>query len=342
MNTRGVVRCSVAALLFGVSTPLAAELVGQVNPVVLAGLLYLGAAVAVAPVAFRAPLSRSALQASWRPVAVAVVVGGALGPALLVVGLQHTSAATASLMLNFELVATVVIAAVLFREHLGRSMIVAVALITLAGTALVWSPSAGVSSGAVLVALACVCWGIDNNVTATLDRISPQHVTLAKGLVGGSANLVLGLVVGGGSLPAPGTVIGALAVGAFGYGVSITLWVKGARDLGAARGQVIFSTAPFVGALAAWWLSGTPFTAPQVVASLLAVVGVGVSLRSSHDHQHRHDALLHDHEHDHTDGHHTHRHHDGFTGRHSHPHHHEVIVHRHPHVPDLHHRHTHD
>ena len=342
MPGRGVLRCALAAVLFGVSTPLAAELVGDVSTLVLAGLLYLGAALAMAPSVMRAPPQIAAVRSDWRPLGLAVVLGGVVGPALLVAGLGRTSAASASLMLNFELVATVVLAAMVFREHLGRSMVLAVTLISAAGVLLVWSPTLGLSSGAVLVALACVCWGVDNNVTAGIDQLSPQQVTLVKGVVGGTTNLVLGLALGGTSLPSAGNIAMALLIGALGYGVSITLWVQGARDLGAARGQVIFSTAPFLGAGLAWVLAESPVTIVQIVAAVLAGVGVLFSLRSGHDHEHWHEVQFHDHEHVHDDGHHDHHHEDGFTGRHVHPHRHEAVRHRHHHVPDLHHRHDHE
>jgi drug/metabolite transporter (DMT)-like permease len=272
---------------------------------------------------------------------VAVVAGGALGPALLVAGLGHASAATASLMLNFELVATVVLAAALFHEHLGGRMIAAVGLVSLAGISLAWTPGAGFSLGAVLVAAACVCWGIDNNVTATIDHVAPQHITLLKGAVAGTANLILGLALSHAAMPSVDAVVAALVIGGIGYGLSITLWVQGARDLGAARGQVIFATAPFIGAVVAWRMFDTPITTAQLLAAALAAGGVALSLRSFHEHGHRHEAVEHEHEHSHEDPHHAHSHPAGFTGRHSHPHKHAELVHSHPHVPDLHHRHLH-
>jgi hypothetical protein len=168
-------------------------------------------------------------------------------------------------------------------------------------------------------------------------------VVALKGVVAGGANLAIGLTVAGvGATTDALDVMAALAIGAAGYGLSITLWVKGARDLGAARGQVIFSFAPFIGALIAWTVLDDPFSSIQGVAVLLAATGVAVSLRSGHDHGHHHHAVAHDHEHTHDDDHHTHSHDDGFTGRHTHPHEHHEIVHMHVHVPDLHHRHDHD
>lgn len=341
MNRVGVVRCLVAAVLFGASAPLASELAGSLPAFTLAGLLYLGAAIAAAPVTIRRPPTADALRAEWRPAAGAVVMGGAVGPVLLVAGLARTDPATASILLNAELAATVVLAALVFREHLGSRMWVSAGLITIAGAMLTWQPGARLDVGALLVIAACVAWGYDNGVTAGIERLAPEHVVMLKGVIAGGANLVIGLLVAGwGASTTAGDVVAALAIGAAGYGLSITLWVKGARDLGAARGQVIFATAPFIGAVIAWTLLDDEVAAIQLVAAVIAGTGVAVSLRSAHDHSHRHDPVVHEHEHVHGDGHHDHEHAD-FAGRHSHVHEHRPMVHAHPHVPDLHHRHDH-
>ena len=343
MSRRGVVRCFLAAVLFGASAPAASRLANDVGALALAGLLYLGAALAVLPTTVRRPLPRAALVAEWRPVLAAVVAGGAVGPALLVAGLARTNAAAASILLNTELVATVILAATLFREHLGRRLLAAAALVTAAGVLLVWSPGASVDVGALLIVGACACWGLDNCVTARIEQLAPEHVVFLKGVVAGGANLLLGLTIAG-SVADWGweTLVAALVIGMAGYGLSITLWVKGARDLGAARGQVIFAAAPFIGAALSWLALGESISLVQIIAICLAVVGVATSLETAHEHEHRHEPLSHDHEHTHDDGHHDHVHPGGFTGRHSHPHDHPEIVHTHPHVPDLHHRHDHD
>jgi len=329
-------------VLFGATAPLTSELAGSVPAFTLAGLLYVGAAIAVLPSVARHPPSRQALVSEWRPALIAVVAGGAVGPLLLVAGLARTNAATASILLNTELAATVVLAALLFREHLGGRLLWSAGLITLAGALLTWEPGASIDIGALLIIAACAAWGLDNGVTARIEHLAPQHVVALKGVVAGGANLTIGLViVGWGASTGAGDVAAALLIGAAGYGLSITLWVKGARELGAARGQVIFATAPFIGAAIAWTVLGDAVQALQIAAVILAAAGVGVALRSDHEHEHRHDGLAHDHEHLHDDDHHDHHHDGSFTGRHSHPHHHGVLVHAHPHVPDLHHRHDH-
>lgn len=337
----GAARCLAAAVLFGASAPAASVLAGDMPALVLAGLLYLGAAFAVTPSVLRNRPSTTALASGWRPLGVAVVVGGAIGPVLLMSGLARTSAATASLLLNFELVATIVLAATLFREHLGTRLLAAAALISGAGVILVWQPGVAFDTGGLLVIGACACWGLDNAVTSKIDQLAPEHITLTKGLVAGTVNLTLGLLLSRSLGINAAEVLAALAIGALGYGASITLWVKGARDLGAARGQVIFAAAPFIGALAAWVVLGDSITIAQLVAVPAAIAGVGLSLRSGHEHEHVHEPMVHDHEHRHDDGHHNHTHVPPAAGRHSHRHEHVPLVHAHPHVPDLHHRHEH-
>ncbi len=343
LSRTGVLRCLLAAVLFGASAPAASRLADDMGFLALAGLLYLGAALAVGPTTATKPPTLSALAQEWKPALMAVLAGGAVGPALLVAGLARTNAATASILLNLELAATVVLAWTIFREHIGRRLVLSAGLVMAGGVLLVWSPGARLDVGALLIAGACLCWGVDNGVTARIEQLAPEHVVFLKGLVAGGANLALGLVVAGGiGEVGAGEIVWALLIGAGGYGLSITLWVKGARELGAARGQVIFATAPFIGAALAWVVWAEPVEVVQLVAVVFAAAGVGISLRTDHEHPHRHEPVSHDHEHTHDDDHHDHHHADGFTGRHSHPHTHRETVHSHPHVPDLHHRHTHD
>lgn len=345
MRNLAVWRCLGAAALFGSSAPAASVLASGMPAPLLAGLLYSGAALAVAPVVWRHPPDRPALHANRRALAVAVIAGGALGPVLLVLGLTRVEAATASILLNLELVATVILARLAFGEHLGRRVVTASAAITAGGVLLVWTPGSRLSVGALAVVAACACWGLDNCVTARLEHLSAESVVLAKGAVAGSVNVALGAAIASaaGTAPTAGAVVAALAIGAAGYGLSITWWVKGARDLGAARAQTVFAAAPFIGAAGAWVVLGDPVSAVQIGAVALAAAGVWWSIDSAHEHEHRHEPVVHDHEHSHPDDHHDHDH-DGvlFVGRHRHRHVHAgVLVHAHPHVPDLHHRHPH-
>lgn len=342
MARPGIVRCAVAAVLFGATTPLASRLADDTSAPALAGLLYLGAALAVAPLVGRSARPIGVLRRGGRRLAVAVVAGGMVGPLLLTAGLARTPAATTSLLLNLELVATVVLAAMFFGEHLGRRVLIGAGLVVVAGVTASWSDAPELRLGSLLICGACACWGLDNCVTADLDTVAPEHITFAKGLIAGTTNVVIGLALYGG-VASIGVVAAALALGAVGYGASITLWVRGARDLGAARAQLVFSAAPFVGVVIAWVALGDPVRSVEVAALFLAAIGVLCVLRSGHAHDHRHDPVEHDHEHSHDDDHHDHPHpHPHLPpARHTHRHRHRALVHAHPHVPDLHHRHDH-
>ena len=337
MARRGVLRCLLAAVLFGLSAPAASRLARDLGPFRLAGLLYLGAAIATVIPTVRRPPSRRSLRRSAPLLGVAVIVGGAFGPLLLSAGLQRSSAATTSLLLNLELVFTAAFAGVVLHEHLGRRVIAGASLVVVGGAALGWAGTPEARSGALFVIGACACWGIDNGITAALDTLAPATITFAKGLFAGGANLGIGLALDG--VPAATLAGTAIVVGMIGYGASITLWVAGARDLGAARGQLVFATAPFIGAVASWTLFAEPVTTRQVAALLLAAFGVTFVLGSGHDHVHTHEPVDHEHEHTGVDGHHDHD--EPSSTRHLHRHVHLPLTHAHPHVPDLHHRHDH-
>jgi len=287
-DRRARLRCALAALLFGATMPLAAELADDLGAFRLAGLLHLGAALIVAPpVLWRGWVARAARPLGsprrrrrlppWsglRPLVVVVAAGGAVGPVLLAAGLARTSSATAALLLNLELVATTVLAAALFREPVARRVGTGTVLVAVAGAGLVWSAPLP-WAGALLVVAACGCRAVDNCATALLDGVTPQQVALAKGALAGAFNLAVGLVVAG--LPGAGAALAALAVGAAGYGVAIALWLSGAPDLAPGRAQLVFASAPFLGAAVAWTAFAQPIAGGQVVAGALAALGVGLA-----------------------------------------------------------------
>lgn len=325
-------------MLFGAAIPAAKLMLSRLPPITLAGLLYLGAALAAAPILARQPLVRPP-RVDVLKVGGAVVFGGAVAPMLLLIGLDHTPASTTSLLLNLELVATAVLARAMFGEHIGRRAGFGLVMLAAAGVLLAGA-GGGVGAASLLVVAACAFWSLDNNLTATAIHVTPAQVTAAKGVVAGSAMLVVGLQTEHPSVTMS-SVGWALLVGAIGYGASIMLWVSSARRLGAARSQGVFATAPFVGMALGWLVTDEPILASQLVALGVMVLGVILVVTSSHLHEHRHEAALHTHRHRHDDGHHDHDHSQAISGWHEHDHEHRELVHAHPHVPDLLHRHGH-
>ncbi|MEP9369979.1 DMT family transporter [Xanthobacter sp. VNH20] len=335
------------ALLFGASTPFAKLLLGSVDPWMMAGLLYVGAGLGLAIIhASRAVLQLPAVEAPLRRpdlpwLSLVILAGGLLGPLLLMFGLSHTDAATASLLLNLEGLATMGIAWVAFRENVDRRLLLG-ALAILAGAVLLsWQGHASLQWGAILIAGACLFWGIDNNLTRKLSSADPVQIAMLKGLVAGAINLSIALASGS-AFPSPGVVLAACIVGFLGYGVSLALFVLALRHLGTARTGAYFSLAPFVGAVLAVIMLGAPVSVTLVIAAVLMGLGLWLHLSERHDHEHVHEVLEHEHRHHH-DEHHQHAHGpDTPPGEpHTHRHRHAPLVHRHPHYPDLHHRHGH-
>ena len=345
----GIASALAAAVLFGASTPLAKLLVGAVPPVMLAGLLYLGSGVGLLGyralvrrhlAAGEAPLARADLP--W--LAGAIVAGGIAGPLLLMFGLRATSGAAASLLLNLEAVFTATLAWFVFRENFDRRVLLGMALIVAGGALLSWQPAggtAGATWGALLVAGACLAWGIDNNLTRKVSASDAVQIAGLKGLVAGAFNTGLALAIGA-SLPHWSTALAAGLVGLAGYGVSLALFVVALRHLGTARTGAYFSVAPFFGAAIALWLLGESAGTAFWIAAMLMAAGVWLHLTERHVHLHEHEPLTHTHRHVH-DEHHQHAHEPNWDGvePHTHEHSHERLVHRHPHYPDLHHRHRH-
>ncbi len=345
----GVSYALLAAAMFGASTPFAKALLGEMPPLLLAGLLYAGSGLGLSlwllgrrlsgRVSGDAPLAARDLP--W--LAGAVVFGGVLAPALLMFGLQHTAAADASLLLNLESVLTAVIAWVVFRENMDRRILLGMMVIVLGGVMLSWNPQArgSVSWGALSIAAACLCWAVDNNLTRVVSSGDPVQIAAIKGAVAGTINVSLALALGA-SLPESGPLIGAASIGLLGYGVSLVMFVLALRHLGTARTGAYFSTAPFVGAsLSLLFLGESPTTMFWIAGGLIAL-GVWLHVSERHVHEHTHEDLEHDHRHRH-DAHHQHEHDFAWDGTepHSHQHRHRPMTHSHPHYPDMHHRHRH-
>ena len=234
----------VSAVLFGVATPLSKILLGSISQFQLAGLLYIGAGLGMLPfviVRRRGSLRKRVDRKNALRLSAAVLFGGCMGPVFLLLGLASAHASSVSLWLNLELAATAVFGYLFFRDHLDKFGWAGVGGALLAGVLVtVGEGSTGVLP-ALFVALACVCWGLDNNFTALIDALTPQEVTLAKGLIAGAVNLGIGTLVVG-VIPAAGIAFTSLAVGAVCYGGSIVLFIMAAQRIGAARGQILFAS----------------------------------------------------------------------------------------------------
>lgn len=343
----------LAAVLFGAAAPLAKLLLGDVDPIPMASFLYLGSGVTALFLLLITNLSRKGqsmeahLTRSDMPwMAGAMFAGGVAAPIILLLSLQNTPASTASLLLNFESVATTLIAVVAFKEAVDRRILWAISLITLASILLSWDAGGGwgISQGALGILAACSLWGLDNNFTRHISGKNPLMIVAIKGLGAGTFSLVLSLALG---KPMPGTTVVLLTMilGTFSYGLSIHLFILAMRSLGSARTSAFFSTAPFVGTLlAVLVLKEMPDVLFWLSMPIMAG-GAWLMLSENHDHYHVHEPFEHTHAHKHPDEHQDHAHPDDIplvNGLHAHAHYHEAVAHSHAHTPDLHHRHVHE
>lgn len=349
---KGILFALLAATLFGASTPFAKVLIGQVEPLLLAGLLYLGSGVglltwlglrALKQPPTQAGTSIAAGDLPW--LAGAILAGGIIGPALLLTGLRMLPSSSTSLLLNMEGVLTALLAWFVFRESFDRRIFVGMMLIVAAGILLSWEgrgTASGFSWAALSVIAACLCWAIDNNLTRKISASDAVRIAAIKGLVAGVVNLSLAMFWLGARLPHVDAVAAAALVGFGGYGVSLVLFVLALRHLGAARTGAYFSLAPFVGAAISLPLLGEHPAPLFWIAAALMALGIWLHLTEKHVHEHTHERMVHMHPHYH-DAHHRHTHDFAWDDKepHVHPHGHEPLTHAHPHFPDIHHRHRH-
>lgn len=344
---RSVLYALLAAALFGASTPFAKLLVGHLQPMLLAGLLYLGSGLGLFALRLardRGWKSSDLSRKEWPWLLGAILFGGVLGPVALMSGLMTTSGSVASLLLNLEAVLTAALAWIVFKENADRRIVLGMAAIVAGGAVLSWPTSAeGASNwiGPLLVSAACLFWAIDNNLTRKVSATDAMFIAGSKGLIAGMVNVVLALSLGVG-LPSPLPALSAMTVGLLGYGVSLVLFVLALRGLGTARTGAYFSTAPFLGAAIALAFVGESTNPGFWIAAALMGWGVWLHLTEHHEHEHHHERLEHRHSHTH-DEHHQHEHAPGADAKepHDHWHVHAALAHMHPHFPDIHHRHNH-
>ena len=348
----GIVSALLAALSFGVTTPIIALAGRGLGPLGTAALLYAGAALgAGAQRAIMRSGGQRLTRASWGRVALVALFGAALAPTLLAWGLRRTGGTTGSLLLNLEAVFTVLLARAVHREPIGPRVGLALSLMVVAGGLLALDVGGVVSSnaaasgwtatGALAVGLATLAWAVDNTLSRPLSEADPVAVVGWKGALGAALTGTIAVALGE---PAPrlGPAMALLACGATGYGLSLRLYLMAQRRIGVARTGSIFALAPFVGAALGWLLGFREAGAATAGAAGLFGVAVYLHATERHRHRHRHAAADHSHLHRHDDGHHGHVHDPPFTGEHAHPHHHDPVEHDHEHAPDLHHDHDHD
>lgn len=340
-NFSYIFQALLAALFFGASAPISKLLLGDVPPILMAAFLYIGSGTGISLIKLYQRLTSKQKEAGIKSpdvkwLAGAIISGGILAPIILMISLKNTPASMASLLLNFEGVGTTLIALFFFRESISRRALAAIFAITLASIFLStnFQSGFGFSLGALGILLACVLWGLDNNLTRNISAKDPLTIVAWKGLVAGAFSLILGLILGQ-QAPALITILSILLLGFISYGLSTMLFIYSMRGLGAARTSALYGTAPLAGVLLSILIFKDPITFLFGIATVLMVAGALMLANEEHAHFHIHMPVVHEHIHEHEEFH----AHDEIDIAHSHEHEHPRTEHEHGHMPDIHHRH---
>ncbi len=284
-NIRSIVWALLAAVLYAISTPVSKLLLQDVAPTMMAGLLYLGAGIGMFGLGMvrrgvKALPHENHLTRRDLPYTVGMVLLDIAAPICLMVGLTRTTSANASLLNNFEIVATALIALMVFREKISRRLWLAIGLITLSSMILSFEDAASLdfSFGSLFVLAACVCWGFENNCTRMMSASDPLEIVVIKGFGSGLGSLVLALAVGE-PLPPLRVLPVVLVLGFVAYGLSIFFYVYAQRCLGAAKTSAYYAVAPFIGVLLSRLILQEAFT--QVFLIALAIMMAGAYFAST-------------------------------------------------------------
>lgn len=346
MKRPAVIYAILAALCYGISAPISKILLNGMTPALMASLLYLGAGAGMIALNLcrkrqsrvkEAPITKKEL-----PYVAAMVVLDIAAPIFLMAGLSMASPAAVSLLNNFEIVATSIIALAVFKEAVGKRMWLAISLITVSSILLTVEDfgSLTFSSGSIFVLAACVCWGFENNCTRALSLKNPMQIVAVKGIGSGLGAFLIAVFIGG-VTPNILYITAALALGFVAYGLSIYFYILAQRSLGASRTTAFYALAPFIGVGVSFAIFRETPALSFWPALAVMVAGAYFAAFEKHEHEHVHLETEHEHRHNHSDGHHNHTHEPPFNGEHSHAHIHAAVTHTHRHTPDLHHSHTH-
>lgn len=276
VNTKKAIFYAIlAAALYALNAPISKLLLGQIPSTMMAGLLYLGAGIGmfvmekITKNKQEQPLTKKEL-----PFTIAMVVLDIAAPIFLMVGLTKCSAANASLLNNFEIVATSLIALFIFREIISKRLWLAIVLVTISSILLSFEDMSSLefSWGSLFVLLACVCWGFENNCTRMLSSKNPAQIVIIKGIGSGCGALILSLIIGERYFHI-GYILLALLLGFVAYGLSIYFYIYAQRDLGAAKTSTYYAISPFIGAALSLIIFREQPSAIFIIALVIMAVG---------------------------------------------------------------------
>ncbi len=337
----------IAAALYAINVPFSKMLLGLVEPTMMAAFLYLGAGLgmfvysmivkAIGKKAPTEPLTKKEL-----PYTIAMVVLDIIAPILLMFGIKFSNAANVSLINNFEIVATSLIALLVFKEVISKKLWIAIVLVTGASAILSFEGTGSFefNIGSLFVFGACLCWGIENNCTRMISNKSSIEIVVIKGIFSGLGSLIVALMIGE-SIPTVFWMVCVLFLGFVAYGLSIYFYVMAQKDLGAAKTSAYYSIAPFLGVAFGMLILGERPAVQFYLALIVMIISTYFMIKDTielqhthehnhiHTHEHRHGDMVHTHQHTHT---HTHIHvHGENNENHDHYHHHKAMPHEHVH-----------
>jgi drug/metabolite transporter (DMT)-like permease len=307
-----IIYAILAALCYGISIPISKILLENIPPVFIAGLLYIGGGMGMLLIKLIKKenlLKEAKLTKNEMPYVIGMVILDVLAPIFLMLGLAKTTAATASLLNNFEIVATSVIALIIFKETIGRKTWIAIVFITIASVILSVEDFSFLtfSFGAIFVLLACICWGLENNCTCKLSVKDPLEIVIIKGIASGLTSIIIALILKQHSTNIKYIAI-TLLLGFIAIGLSVYFYIYAQRTLGAARTSAYYAFAPFIGVGLSFIIFKESLTVSYIIALVIMIIGVGIMSYEKHKHYHFHGKLGHEHRHSHNDVNHNHEH----------------------------------
>lgn len=325
---KAILYAFLAAVFYAVNVPVSKVLLGQVGPTTMAALLYLGAGIGIGLLSLFNRQDRTAsarLTKKDLPFVIGMIVLDIAAPILLMLGISYGSSANASLLGNFEIVATTVIALFIFKEAVSARLWIAIAFVTLSSVLLSFEgvDSFQFSYGSLFVLLATVCWGFENNCTRSISSKSTYEIVVLKGVFSGLGSLVIALVKGE-TLPGLGSIAAALLLGFVAYGLSIFLYVRAQNILGASKTSAYYAVAPFVGSFLSFVFLRERLSWMYLTALVIMIMGSALVVMDTLAHHHAH---LHQHTFIHTHDGSTHTH----TVTHIHEHNHYITDAKHGH-----------
>jgi len=342
-NKSAILYTLLAAALFGISTPISKLLLVKIPPAFMASLLYIGAGIGMLIFnSIKKENTEAKITKNEIPFVMGMIILDIAAPIFMMAGLNLTTSANASLLNNFEIVSTSLIALFIFKEAIGKRMWISIFLITVSSCILSFEnmSSFAFSIGSIFVLFACICWGFENNCTRMLSLKDPLQIVTIKGLCSGTGSLIIAILLKQYCLDFIYIVL-ALILGFAAYGLSIYFYIKSQRDLGAARTSAYYAVAPFIGVILSVIIFRQQITIMFLFALIIMIAGVCFAVLEEHEHSHVHEEIIHEHSHGHNDNHHIHVHNTIVIGQHSHMHTHNRIAHNHKHSPDMHHMHSH-